>query len=286
MPEVKGKKGKSTGKGGKSATPARDAVVKQTADASSIIMAVFFIIALIVGTAAWMGQSMSVVSGTMNNLTDGFVKTVGLSVDTIRIYHAAPEQEQRIRASIGVREGDSMFRADPDLLKDRLDQVKGLGDVQVHRFWPGQISIFVTPLEATVLLWDGEKHIAMNPMGREVPDIDVANAGFPVVSGEGAVIASSDLMADLAGFPAIESRLGYAQRIGERRWDLVMTSGVRVQLPAGDARYEALDRLSRLQRQTGLLDRRVENIDLRDPAHIYTRRSQLSAALNTVNGRG
>lgn len=289
MSQVKGgRKTSGSGRGGKkpSKSPARDAVVKQTADASSIIMGVFFLIAIIVGTAAWMGQSMSLVSGTMNNLTDGLVKTVGLSVDTIRIYEAAPEQENRIRTAMGIREGDSMFRADPKTIKARLENVKGLGDVQVHRFWPGQISIFVTPLEAKVVFWDGERHIPMDPGGGEVPDVDVADASFPVVAGEGAVEASPDLLADLNAFPAIFSRMAYADRKGDRRWDVVMVSGVRVQLPSGEQRIEALERLSALQRETGILDRHVANIDLRDPAYVYVRRSQLTAAIPDQNRRG
>lgn len=290
MPQVKGgQKGKPSDKGGRKPTrsPARDAVVKQTADASSIVMGVFFLIAIVVGTAAWMGQSMSVVSNAANNLTDGFVKTVGLSVDTIRVYHAAPEQEQRIRNTMGVNQGDSMFRADPVLIRERLEKIKGLGDVQVHRFWPGQISIFVTPLEATVFYWDGETKRAMNAMGQEVPDVNVETARFPVVTGENAVEASADLIADLSLFPIVSSRMAMAERIGDRRWDILLTSGTRIQLPADpEARVKALETLHALQRTTWIMDRQVANIDLRDPAHIYTRRHQLTASADQMNGRG
>lgn len=294
MPEVKGgSKGRnggkpaSKGKGGKSPTPARDAVVKQTADASSIIMAVVFLFALLIGTAAWMGQSMSIISNTVNNVTDGFVKTVGLSVKTIRIYDAGPEQEARILKTMGVKEGDSMFRADPHLIKSRLETLNGLGDIQVHRFWPGLISIYVTPLKATVFYWDGEKHIAMTPYGEWVPGIEFGKADYPIVTGEGAVLASADLLNDLAAFPAIKSRVTKAVRVGDRRWDLLMSSGARVQLPSGaDNRFDALARLQTLQKHAMILDRRVENIDLRDPSRIYTRRSQLTAGLNADGGKG
>lgn len=290
MPEVKGgQKGKGGGaKGGKRASksPARDAVVKQTADASSIIMGVFFLVAILVGTAAWMGQSMSLVSETVNNLTDGVVKTSGLSVKTIRIYEAAPEQEKRIRDAMGVKEGDSMFRADPGEIKTRLEAVKGVGDVQVHRLWPNQITIVVTPLEAAILYWDGETYTPMDPRGGEVPDIDPTQVDFPVVTGQGSVEASADLLAELVAFPVIRSRLAYAERQGERRWDLVMASGVRVKLPAGEAGLDAMDTLVALQRETGILDRHVTSVDLRDPAYVYVRRNQLTAEATSLGGRG
>ena len=157
MPQVKGgqkkqSSGRKTTKGGqKPASPARDAVVKQTADASSIIMGVFFLLAILVGAAAWMGQSMSVVENKANQLADGAAKTVGLSIKSIQIIEVSDDQENAIRAKLGIVEGDSMFRADPHALKARLDQLKGFGDIQVHRFWPNQVTVFVTPLKTSVM---------------------------------------------------------------------------------------------------------------------------------------
>lgn len=295
MPQVKGQtRGKPAGKGpakrgaaGKKPTPARDAVVKQTADASSIIMGVFFLIAILVGLAAWMGQSLSVVEDRANLLADGAATTVGLGVKTIRVYEASPEQEKRIRDNLGIDVGDSMFRADPQELKDRLSRLKGFGEIQVHRFWPGQISVFVTPLETAVLYRDeADGNLTpVDPFGREVVAADLAS-GYHIVEGKGALEATPDLLADLRPFPTLDSRLDHAERISGRRWDLIMTSGVRVRLPAGEERTTALEVLAALHRETGILDRHVEMIDLRDPARVYVRRAQLAASLNTNGGAG
>ena len=294
MPQVKGGQGqKAKGRGkpapktAKKPTPATDAVVKQTADASSIVLSVFFIIALLIGFAAWMGQSVNVVTGTANTLTDGFVKTIGLSVDDIRVYHAAPEQERKIRSAIGVQIGDSMFRADPNILKERIDSVKGIGSVDVHRHWPGDISIMVTPLKASVLYLEGDTRIAMNTLGQEVPLTEGDGAHHPVVSGAGSVEASADLSVALNSFPAVQSRIEASHRIGDRRWDLHMISGVVVQLPEGfDAQLEALESLHKLHAQTAILDRQVKKIDLRHPDQIFVRKSQSGLALATLVGRG
>lgn len=295
MPQVKGQtKGRAAPKGGaksgggaKKPTPARDAVVKQTADASSIIMGIFFVVAILVGLAAWMGQSLSVVEERVNLVADGAAKTVGLGVKTIRVYEASPEQEKRIRANLGIDVGDSMFRADPETLKDRLTRLKGFGEVQVHRFWPGQISVFVTPLETAVLFRedDDSELTPVDPLGREVVTARL-EGDFHIVEGQGALDATPDLLADLNPFPTLDSRLHHAERISGRRWDLVMTSGVRVRLPAGEDRRRALEVLAALQRETGILDRHIEVIDLRDPARVYVRRSQLAASLNTNGGAG
>lgn len=278
--------GKAGSRGGKKPTPGRDAAVKQTADASSVILTICLIAAGLVGIAAWMGRSISVVEDTANDLVDGFVQTVGLSVDTIRIYEATPDQETRILQLIDISKGDNMFRADPHKMRERLMAQRDFGEVQVHRFWPGQISVFVTPLKASVRYWDGESYTVMSHDGRVAAGDEIIPASLPIVTGKGAVRPSADLFRDLEDYPVISAKLRYAERISERRWDLVFLSGARVQLPAGTAREEGIERLAVLHRETGLLDRRVATIDLRDPNRIYTRRSAVTADLQTSDNQG
>ena len=80
--------------------------------------------------------------------------------------------------------------------------------------------------------------------------------------GDNAHTAVADLHATLSLFPAIETRLAVAQRIGGRRWMLVLNNGVKVHLPA-EQDAAAIQRLAALQAGTGLLDRDVAEIDLR-----------------------
>ena len=308
MPQVKGgNRGKSGGSkpaarkpaaGRKSATPARDAVAKQTADASSVLMSIFFLIAIIIGIAAWMGQSISIIEIKANQLADGAAKTVGLSVKTIQIVEVPENQHQRVLDALEIVPGDSMFRADPHVLKERLDAVPGFGGVQVHRFWPNQIKVVATPLETSVMLRDPDSG-ALQAMHISGEQAVIAEAGmdYDIVEGDGALAAYAALHDSLNNFPAIQTRVVRTQRIGNRRWDLIMASGVRVKLPEGvpevrvadedkntDMRELALQALAALQRETGVLDRQVEMIDLRDPARVFVRRRQLEAGL-TQPGR-
>ena len=294
MPQVKGGQkgsksgGKSGAKGGaKKETPARDAVVKQTADASSIIMGVFFLVAVLVGVAAWMGQSISVVEGKANALADGTAKTFGLSVKSIQIIEVSEEQEAVIRRTMAVSEGDSMFRADPAAIKARIDTLKGFGNVQVHRFWPNQITVVVTPLETSVLYRESDEaplqavHVTGEVAAEVREDVD-----YHQVQGAGAVSQWPVLYEDLQQFPSLETRLDLAERVGDRRWDLVMAGGARVQLPADSEASSALVVLAALQRETGILDRQVRKIDLRDPARVYVQRCDAEYAQADIGGAG
>ena len=305
MPQVKGGnkkqggrqsggsgRGKSSGSrtsGGRASnTPARDAVAKQSADVGSIFMGVFFLGAILIGAAAWMGNSISVVEDKANEIADGVAKTFGFSVQTIHVVDDVnPDQERRILDALGVVQGDNMFRADPHQLKERLDELPGFGGIQVHRFWPNQITVVATPLEASVLYRNDQTgDVVPVHMTGEIADEVSQTALYHTIQGEGALEAYPVLHSELQDFPTIDTRLDYAERRGERRWDLVMVSGTRVKLPSGDARSEALAVLAALQRETGVLDRQVEMIDLRDPARVYVRRRQLEAGLAGVERAG
>ena len=292
MPQVKGAQknksgGRQTSKGRGKPGPAPKSTQKQASDASSIITGVFFLGAILVGAAAWMGQSISVVEDKANQLADGAAKAVGLSIRSIQIIEASDDQKRVIRSELGVTEGDSMFRADPQALKARIEAVRGFGDIQVHRFWPNQVAVFVTPLQASVMYRENDQK-PLQPMHitGEAAATSEEDFAFPVVQGDGAIAAWPLLQSELRAYPVIETRLDFAERINDRRWDLLMTTGVRVNLPSGTDRHSAIEVLAELQRQTGVLDRDVERVDLRDPERIYVKRRNSEFALADIGGAG
>ena len=67
---------------------------------------------------------------------------------------------------------------------------------------------------------------------------------------------------------------------------LLMTSGTRVRLPEGEEQKAALNVLAALQRETGVLDRQVRMIDLRDSARVYVSREDATYAEAQIGGAG
>src|SRR5690606_5212522 len=65
-------------------------------------------------------------------------------------------------------------------------------------------------------------------------------------------------------YEPLKSHLAALSRIGDRRWDLIYDTGLRVQLPEQGV-AQALDRLNTYQRDYALLDRDVTLIDMRVP---------------------
>lgn len=75
----------------------------------------------------------------------------------------------------------------------------------------------------------------------------------------------------LATQPRLKAQVKAAVRVGKRRWDLVMKTGVDVRLPEKGA-PQAWARLAKLQRETDILKRDVRVLDLRMRDRVIVRR--------------
>jgi cell division protein FtsQ len=72
--------------------------------------------------------------------------------------------------------------------------------------------------------------------------------------------------------PTLKPQLASATWVGGRRWDLNFQSGETVALPEGDeAAKAALMKFARLDKQAGLLGRKIVRFDLRVPGKMIVR---------------
>jgi cell division protein FtsQ len=93
---------------------------------------------------------------------------------------------------------------------------------------------------------------------------------LPRVVGRGAGPAAEPLLMALEELPQVRSRVNSIVRINDRRWNLELKSGARVELPEEGA-VVALTSLEGLQSEHRLLDRPLEAIDLRTPGRMGVR---------------
>lgn len=89
-------------------------------------------------------------------------------------------------------------------------------------------------------------------------------AALPLVAGTGAADAVQEARTLWAAAAPIAERLRGLVRVGERRWDLVLSGDQRVLLPATDP-VSALERMIALDQAREVLAREVTVIDLRLP---------------------
>ena len=189
----------------------------------------------------------------------------GLRVTDIRIEGRANTPEKLLRTTLGVSVGDPILGFSVEQAARRIETLSWVDHATVERRLPGTIVVQLQE-RRPFAIWQNEgKFVLIDRAGQVVTNENVADfRQFPLLVGPGAPDGAAALIDALNDHPAIAARMVAAVRIGERRWNLQMRSGMEVLLPEGHE-AAALNRLSALEEQHKLLDRPLSRIDLRLP---------------------
>ncbi len=241
---------------------------------SSVVFGLMIILALVVAAAAWMGGSMAKVEAGVGNVLDSVARTTGLAVSSVTVIglDADPVLREQVLATAMIEPGENMWRADPHSIRDRIEATGRVVNVTVHRLWPDQVVITAHPATPTALWHDGEDWQVVDGLGRVMTGERPADhAGLLRVSGEGAAAAMPALREALAAAPSLMGRVGIAQRVDARRWDLLLDSGLVVRLPGETRLAAALGRFEALNQAEQLADRPLRLADFRLPGRVFLR---------------
>jgi cell division protein FtsQ len=109
------------------------------------------------------------------------------------------------------------------------------------------------------------------------PALPQAYPELPLVVGEGAGKHAAVLYQALEPYEALKQKLLAALRVGDRRWTLKLRTGTEIMLP-DDNIEEALQSLTKLEQERGVLERDLAAIDLRLLDRITVRLRETAAA--------
>ncbi|KCZ90651.1 cell division protein FtsQ/DivIB [Hyphomonas johnsonii] len=239
---------------------------------SSVLFGLVMLIAIVVATAAWMGGSLSQIETRFGGFMDDTARMAGVSVNDVSVLglEQNPALAEDVRAAAMIEPGENMFRADPKLIRRRVEATRKVLNVRVHRLWPGQIVIIADAAEPVALWHDGKEWTVVDGLGRILPDARADDHKTLVrLAGTGAPKAAPALVKALANTPDVASRMAVATRVADRRWDIRLISGATVRLPEDDALETSLTRLATLQTRTALMQRPLKMIDLRNKGRVY-----------------
>jgi len=195
----------------------------------------------------------------------------GLRIGQVRIEGRAQTPEPLLNAALGVITGQPILAFSVAEARARLESLSWVQSATVSRRLPGTIVVDLVERRPFAVWQNQGKFTLVDRDGRAVPDQDIAAFGqLPLVVGTGAAAAAAGLLDALEKYPAIQSHVVAAVRVGDRRWNLHLTNGGDVLLPEGQA-PAALARLAELQQEHALLDRPLQVIDLRLPDRMVLR---------------
>ena len=199
---------------------------------------------------------------------EGFVRSVQdrpeFMVTLLRIEGASNQLQADIQEALPIDLPLSQFQLDIDALHDKLIGLDPVLDAEVRVVSGGTLLLKVTEREPAVAMrQDGEIEV-LDATGHRVATLaDLAAAGpLPLITGEGAERQVPEALALIEAAGPIADRFVGLARVGNRRWDIVLTNNQRIALPER-APAAALDRALALNAVEDVLARDVRMVDLR-----------------------
>ena len=204
------------------------------------------------------------------------VAKVGFGISEINITGQTLTSEATILKALDIGSDASILTYDADAALARIKTIPSIKTVNIRKVYPNEIQVAVTEKVPMARWRIGDKTYLVDEDGSPVAVDDGSFRSLPLVVGEGAADDAMVMIHALDAFPSLTEDLAALSRIGERRWDLIFYSGLRVQLPEKGV-AQALTQLSAYQSTDQLLDRDVNIIDMRVPGMLELKLGDLSA---------
>ncbi len=218
--------------------------------------------------SAWLSNeaNQKLVFGTIADLRERIESRPEFQVRVIAIDGGSPELAETVRTALDVDLPSSSFDLDLDALQDKaltIDAVKK-ADLRIRQ--GGILQVDIVERMPAVLWRDAEglrlldsKGVLVGPAARRAD-----HAALPVIAGEGAEDAVPEALRLFAVTGPIKSRLRGFERMGARRWDVVLDRDQRIMLPETGA-VQALERVIAMDEAVDMLSRDLVTVDLRLP---------------------
>jgi cell division protein FtsQ len=169
-----------------------------------------------------------------------------------------------IREIIPVEFPITAFDLDLEELRANIAQMDAVANVDVQ-VRSGILQINVTERVPALVWRTYEGTIILDATGHRVASIATREerSDLPLVAGDGADVAVDQALEIIAASGPLLARVRGVERIGERRWDLVLDRNQRILLPE-DNPIAALERVIALNKAQDMLARDLTVIDMRN----------------------
>lgn len=187
-------------------------------------------------------------------------------VNVMGVEGASDAVIEDIRGALALDLPMSSFDLDLAALRARVEALPAVASADLRIQSGGYLAVRVTE-RVPVLIWQTrEGMVLLDAEGHFVAGLDdrPLDVSLPAVAGDGADRVVGEALALHAAAASLGDQLRGLVRLGERRWDVVLTDGRRILLPA-DRPLQALDRALALDDVSDILARDVLRIDLRNP---------------------
>lgn len=208
---------------------------------------------------------------------------LGLKVEQIVVEGRDLTPEPMLQAAIGVREGDPLLGFSLEAVRQNVERLAWVQSAAIERRLPGTLVVNLVERRPFAVWQNQKRFVLIDRAGQVVapqdPEKDAAAFRLlPLVVGAGAPEHAAELLDLLAAQPVLRSHVTAAVRVGERRWNLRLSTGTDVLLPEGHEEA-AIKRLVEFQQAQDVLDRPLQVLDMRLPDRLVVRPQAGAAAM-------
>jgi cell division protein FtsQ len=189
--------------------------------------------------------------------------TFGFAIEDVKVVGNKETSEIDVLGALGLDGETSLVGLSAADAQKAVSGLPWVESVDVFKVYPNTIQISIHERTALAVWQNGDQLSVIDADGRMiVPFSGGRSASLPLVIGAGADKQAKLLLTQMAGFPQIASEVRAYQRVGDRRWDLLLKNGVSLMLP--ETRIdEALADIAGMDSKAGLLSRDIASVDMR-----------------------
>ncbi|MBZ0230675.1 MAG: FtsQ-type POTRA domain-containing protein [Bauldia sp.] len=232
-------------------------------------MAVLFLSTAVAGVLIG-GHSLTVVSA--------LTAWSGLAIDEVQITGQSETSEVDVLDRLAMGPFPSLVTFDVESARERIEALPWVDQATIRKLYPDTLQVAIAERQPFAIWQDGSGVALIDRSGRKLSTvIGERYARLPMVVGADADKRVDEFVRMIDGVPSLKPRIKAGVLISNRRWNIVLDSGVELLLPANDP-ADALVQVVALDDGSSILSREIAAIDLRLPSRLVFRLTEAGAA--------
>lgn len=219
----------------------------------------------LIGAAIWSDQDRAAaITAQVASVQSMFESRPEFRVDFLSIEGASVDLADAVRAKLALTLPVSSFDLDLDLLRQTAETLDAVAEASVQIRAGGVLRVALVERQAALIWRNGDQLEMLDSTGHRVASLRARadRADLPLIVGKGANAVTNEALDILAAAGPIGQSIRGLQRMGERRWDIILDRNQRIMLPEHNP-LAALDRALALDTAEKLFARDITAIDLR-----------------------
>lgn len=231
------------------------------------------LVGLVVSAGVWEYWAQGVSRSAEQTITGMWRLTAraGYKLQTVYLDGRSRTSVKEVDSALDIKKGSPILALPLDELRAKLEALPTVKHAAIERALPGSLYVHLVERDP-VAIWQNEGKLALiDDEGTVMNDLDLDDyRELPLVIGKGAPAHVKEALELLAAQKTLAPKVTAVVRVGERRWNMLLSGGVEVKLPEKNP-LEAWERVATMAEEDKLLNRAIRSVDLREPTRMYIR---------------